>query len=44
MPLERHKGVVCAICIEGVVLGGGLLEPNLASLSATSLPMMPKWV
>lgn len=38
--LMCQVGVVCAIYIGGVVFGGGLLAPTLASLLATSFPNM----
>lgn len=36
------EGVVCAICIGEVVHEGGLLAPNLTSLSRALLPNIPK--
>ena len=35
--LESQKEVACAICIGGVMHGGGLLAPNMVSLLAASL-------
>ena len=40
--LECQKGMVCVVCIGGVVGGGGLLAPNLVSLYAASLPSIPE--
>ena len=39
--LGCQNGVVCVVCIRGIVYGGGLLVSNLVSLAVVSLLRFP---